>query len=275
MVLPDDFNSFEFLQDIARKVLAREVREEFRDLGDGWDPDITTPRSALRTACTPDDNDTGVMLLIRLFFFYFQLRKAQDLQAPIYGIPTGIYHETFKFKPQVCLYFYEDLSDVEEGYQPIRSQISFRLIDESEKSITKAKLTTIANKIKQDFGLAGGYRFRRGRDMITYTDMDNGYKLRLFVFNKSEGLETIQRVLGLTNTTFKAENMNISENDNAAAAYPIIPPQETILGKRERLPRKRPVGTVRFSHATCSIWGKTKPVVLYSRTGILRGGLVD
>jgi len=273
MPLPDGFNSFEHLQDTIGKILRKEVLEEFKDI-DTDDLDISLPRSSLRTACLPDDNDTGVMLLMRALLYFVILRKVQDLQPPVYGIPTGTYHETFKFKPQVCLYFYEDLSDVESGYQPIRSQITFRLMGETETSISKTELTTLATKIKNEFGQNNGYRFKRGKTLCTYYDPENGYQLKLFTWEHTDAIDVIKKVLSLTNTAYDASKLNVSRNNNDSQAYPTIPDRKLILGENLRMPRKRPVGWVRFSHSTCSIWGKTKPVTLYSRTKILRDGLV-
>ena len=42
MVLPDNFNEFEFLQDLMRKWQNRIVREDFQDLGGkDWIPDVS------------------------------------------------------------------------------------------------------------------------------------------------------------------------------------------------------------------------------------------
>lgn len=268
MTLPEDYNPWEHLQSTVTRVFRKEVIEEFRDLGgEDWDPDIKVPRASLRTACTPDDNDTSTMTLIRMMLFYIVLRRAQDMQAPIYGMPTGTYHETFKFKPHVTLYFREDIQDVDPDFQPLRVQISFRLINESETTITKAKLTTLANRIKSEFGGAKAYKWHRGRTICAYTDPDKGYRLKIYAFSESEGKEVIGKVLDIQNHAPDWANLSINENGNASSAYPILPPQKNILGELTRLPRKRPVGYVRFQRATCQIWGKTKPVTLYDRTG--------
>lgn len=268
MTLPEDYNPWEHLQDVVKRTFKKEVLEEFRDTGgDDWQRDITTPRNSLRTACTPDDNDTATMTLIRMMLFYIVLRRAQDMQAPIYGIPTGTYHETFKFKPHVTLYFREDIQDVDPEFQPLRVQISFRLIDETETTISKAKLTTLANKIKTEFGGVTAYRWHKGRTLCTYTEPEKGYRLQIYAFSESEGREVIAKVLDIQNHSPDWSNLAVNENANASEAYPIIPPQKNILGELSRMPRKRPVGYVRFQRATCQIWGRTKPVVLYDRTG--------
>lgn len=275
MALPDGFNAFEHLQDTIRKTLAREVREAFDDLGENWDPNVATPRSSLRVACTPQDNDTAEMLTMRMLFFYMTMRQAQDLQPPVYGMPVGTYHETRKFRPHVTLYFKEDEEDVDPDYQPIRSQISFRLMNESETTISKSELTTLANKIKTEFGGRTPYKWHKGKVMCHYCDPPKGYGFRVFAYSIAEGKEVINKVLDLQSHSYEADKLTINESDSPAGAYPTIPPSKSILGKSTRLPRKRPVGYVRFQRATCQIWGLTKPVMLLDTTGRVLDALVD
>ena len=275
MTLPENFTPVQHLKDVLIKAYNKLVKEEFKDIDEELDPDITTPRSSLRTACLIDNNDSQISINNRMMLFYFLLRKASDLQAPIYGIPTGTYHETFKFKPHVTLYFYEDLGDQEEGFQPLRTQISFRLMDETELTVSRSQLIALATKIKQEFGLNNGYKFKRGKYLCTYNDPEHGYRLKLFTFSDTEAKDVIKKVLDIQGHIWDSSKFNYSVNESPSSAYPTLPPQKNILGKLERVPRKRPVGFVRFSHSTIALWGKTKPVTLYSRTGILRDGLID
>jgi hypothetical protein len=275
MTLPNGFSPVQHFKSVAIKTYNKIVKEEFKDIDDNLDPDITTPRASLKQACLIDNDDSSIMINNRMMLFYFVLRVAQDLQAPIYGIPVASYNESFKYRPTVTLYFKEDLEDVDPDFQPLRSQISYRLMNKNETTLTKTELTTLATKIKQEFGINNGYKFKRGKVFCSYIDKENGYQLRLFVFSDTEGKEVINKILDLENKTPNWEYLTISQNENPTEAFPTLPPLETILGKQTRLPRKRPVGYVRFTHATCQLWGKTKPVTLYCRTGLLRDGLVD
>lgn len=268
MTLPEDYNPWEHLQDVVKRTFKKEVLEEFRDTGgDDWERDIKTPRNSLRTACTPDDNDTATMTLIRMMLFYIVLRRAQDMQAPIYGMPTALFDELFSYRPLVTLYFREDAQDVDPDFQPLRVQISFRLMNETSKTISKAELTSLANKIKAEFGGATAYRWHKGKTCCFYNDKAEGYWLKVFAYSVSEGKEVIGKVLNLRNQTPDWSKLTINENDQAMSAYPTIPQTQVIAGETVRMPRKRPVGYVRFERATCQIHGKTKPVTLYDRTG--------
>jgi hypothetical protein len=265
MTLPDNYNPWEHLQSVLMKTFNREVRKEYSDTND--DDGISTPRSSLKQACLIDDNDTATMILIRLFLFNFVVRKASDMQAPIYGMPVGSFHQERKFRPQIMLYFKEDREDVDPDFYPLDAHISFRLMDETDTSMTKAKLTTIANKIKSEFGMNNGYRFHKGKTVCSYYDNENGYQFKIFCFNKAEGKEVIRKVLDINNKTPDWKFLSVSENEEPTSAFPTIPPSRSILGKSTREPRRRAVGYVRFRRAYCQIWASSKPVDLVDLTG--------
>ncbi len=255
MPLPANFREWDHLRSVLIKTHNRDVREEFADLGGGdWDASISTSRGSLRVACTIKATDSAITVCLRFFLYYFLLRKASDLQAPLYGIPVGIYHQTRKFRPQVRLYFREDLNDVEEGYRPISAEITFRLMNETTETITRAQLTTLATRIKNGFATGNGYRWFKGKVLMSYNDPERGYKIQLYAFNETGGKDVIAKVLGIQNHTPDWKNLTINENSEPTQAYPTIPPLQTIVGKSVRMPRKRPSGYVRFQHATCAIW---------------------
>jgi hypothetical protein len=197
------------------------------------------------------------------------------MQAPIYGIPVGQAHETRKFKPQVCLQFKERADEVDPDYRPLTAEIKFRLMDETEDSITESKLKTIANKIKTEFGANGGFKWKKGKTLCAYNDPEKGYKLHIYAYSTSEGKEVINKVLDIQSHTPDWEKLTINENDQPSSAYPTIPRTKTIAGKTVRLPRRRPVGTVRFVRATCAVWGLTRPVPLIDLHGMLKNTLAD
>lgn len=266
MTLPDNFDDWEHFQDTVRRIQRRNVLEFFSDVGDeSWDPDITTTRGSLRVACMPSDNDTVMQMIARFLFYHITIRRGEEFTEPCYGIPIGTYHETRKFRPQVRLYFKEDLDEVETGYRPLDAQICFRLMNETESTLSKSELTTLANKIKTEFTTNNGYKFKKGKTLLSYNEPEKGYKIQLYAFSATEGKEVIGKVLDIQNHTPDWSKLTINENDMPSNAYPTIPPTKTILGKQRKQPRKRPVGFVRFQYATCAVWGLTKPVALVDR----------
>jgi hypothetical protein len=274
MPLPPEFSQVEHLQSVIRKWLNREVRDYFIELGgDEWDPDITTPRGSLRTACTHLDSDSIVMTQMRWQLFERIRRSAFDM--PYYGIPVGTYQQTRKFRPQIKLYFQEDIGDVADGFSPVSGEISFRLMDAEVSGINPALAQTYANRIETNFGVGGGYLWRKGRLLVSYTDNEKGYGLKIFCRTENDARDLIDRVLDIQTHTPDWSKLNVSENSNAAAAYPTLPPNDFIYGSSRRLPRKRPVADVRFQASYLNIWGMTNPVTLFDRTGLYPSALVS
>ncbi|NJL03019.1 MAG: hypothetical protein HC910_21540 [Spirulinaceae cyanobacterium SM2_1_0] len=275
MPLPPQFSYWEHLQSTLAWIHNRNVRDEFRDLGDTWEPDISTGRSSLRMAATIQDNDTSTMVLLRLFFFYFILRRAQDLQPPIYGIPVASYQTSFKFHPQVQLHFKQDALDHQPNENPVTGRLSYRLIEENSQTLTKGQTEVLANRIATEFGFGGnGYVWRKGRDLVSYYDPDHGVNVQVLALNLSEGREVISKLLDLQNLTPNWELSNHKQNQDAPGRYPTVPPLKNILGDLVRMPRRRPVANVRFTHAELHLYGLGKPVVLYDRTDRYLGALV-
>lgn len=275
MALPDNFSDFEHLQDVWRRIHNRRVKEHFRDLADpdaDWEAEIETPRGNLRVACTMKDADTADMCTIRTLLFWLVLGEAAALQAPVYAIPTDRYQQTVKFAPQVTLYFREDWVDVEDGYAPIEAEVSFRLMDETSESLTEAKLNTLAQRIRSEFASGQGYRWHKGRTVVSYKDVARGYQFVVHAYSETEGREVINKVLDLQNHPFDLGNLTINQ---LGEAPPVVPPTRTILGKARRLPRKRPVGYVRFLYADVNIWGMPNAVCLVDRSGRRRAPLIS
>jgi hypothetical protein len=275
MPLPEGFSPWEHLQATLIQTYNRAIRDEFNDVGDEtWEPEITTPRGTLRVACTLRDDDSAIMTIIRMMLYYFVLRKANDLQSAIYGIPVHSYQETWKFKPQVHLYFQEDPQDVEAGYAPVTGEINFRLANESYETMTMAEVNSLANRVQSNFATAGGFIWRKGKVMCSYADRSRGYKLQILARDKTEGRRVIEQVLDIQGHTPDWEYLNVTTNEEIMERYPTIPPTRSILGKSRRLPRKRPVAEVRFRHALLHVWGLPNPVVLIDREHVYRNPII-
>lgn len=273
MPLPDNFSSSEHLQDTIRKFGNRRVREFFQDLGgEDWDPDVTTTRGTLRVACTHIDNDSLSMTLLR--WLLFDHVRSLKFQQPFYGIPVAGYHEARKFKPQVMLYFQEDEGDIEPGYGAVTGQITFRLMDYTESSINPTIAQTIANRINTEFATGGGYVWKKGKVMFTYTDNVKGYKMQLLCRTEGEGVQLVTKVLDIQNDTPDWSKAKVTENQQPAVAYPTVPDLDIIYGESRRRPRQRPIADVRFQFATLNIHGLVNPQPLVDRSGIWPNALV-
>jgi hypothetical protein len=265
MPLPGNFSPASHLISTIAQVVNKQVRDEFRDIGDdNWQRDIGTPRASLRTACTHLADDTIDMTLARMWLFYGALQKAKTFHPAIYGIPSLDFQSVMKFYPQVELFFEEKFSETERGYTQLRAQIKFRLVGETTETLTRADAIVLANKIKAAFNPNKiPFAFKKGKELYTYSDQEKGYHFQLYVFNKTVAQSVITKVLQLRGHAPNWKLMNLHSSSDPSAAYPTIPPTKAILGKPVRQPRIRPVGTVRFTYALVHLHGLPEPLVLY------------
>jgi hypothetical protein len=277
MTLPEDFNPWEHLQDTVRRVFAKEVREEFRDLGgDDWERDISVPRGSLRVACTPDDNDTATMTLIRMMLFYMVLRRAQDMQAPLIGMPYWDAGIDRKHKPQVIMHFSQSRDELANPSDtPVTGRLSFRLMDETTATITEAKLKTIAQRIKAAFTANNENIWYRGRNMAVYYAPEQGMGLKVFTDTKAHAIDLIKTVCQIAGEPYSGEYFKYSTPDDPTGAFPANPGNQTIMGVPYKKPIRRRICKVRFRYAVAIVHGRPTPIPLFDKTGKYIAPLVD
>jgi len=267
VALPEGFSPWEHFQTVLMQVQNRIVRNEFSDVGDDdWEEEIITPRASLRVASTMRDDDSAILSLLKLMFFYVVLRKARDMHPAMYVHPVTSYQQLFRLKPQVTLYFAEDSVDVEPGYDPIDGEMSFRMMHETATTVTMAEVQAIANRIKTLFSSGNGFVWRKGKISGAYTDHENGYMLRVLGRDRTEVKRVIEQFLDINNHSPQWKRLKWNENDEPSVAYPTIPPTQMVLGKPKKLPRYRPIADVRFRYAVMHLHGGGNPIVLVDRT---------
>ena len=258
MTLPNNFSEWEFLQGVLRQVYNREVDREFRDIQ--VEESIATPRAALKTACRISDNDSAIQSLVKLFFYYFVLRNARDLQRPVYGIPVDDYQSLHKFSPCVHLYFRQDSAGTPSGRAPVRARISYRIRNESSTTITEAELRLHAQRIRQEFAPnSRGWMWSKGRVLVTYRDVKHGLNLQLYALNKAEAIQVIRKVTNCAQVPYDSDLVVTHESERS---FPANPGNIQILGRSRRRPVLRPTARVRFQKATASIWGLPQDITL-------------
>jgi hypothetical protein len=265
--MPAPTNSWSHYISVITQVQNRIIKEDFKDVGDDrWEPDISTPRGSLRVACTIKATDSAPIVLLRLMLYYIVLRKAQDLQIPVYGIPIGSLNAQRKYRPHVFLYFSQDALNVQKGDDPITGRITWRIMDETSSTMTRSKVEILANRIKSEFGSGQGFIWRKGKKMVSYTDWDEGLQLQILSRDENEGERVIKKVLDVAGVAFDPKRCNLNKNKAEDSRYPSTKRRENILGESVELPRERPEVDVRFRYATLSLHGTKKPVHLYDKT---------
>jgi hypothetical protein len=255
MALPDGFSEWEHLQDKIRLYHNKLVRAYFKNQADN---DISTPKAGLKHACLIKDDDTTAMTQMRLWLFEVTVGHAQSLHPPIYGIPVHEFQGETKFKPQVHLHFQERYPFIADRLRPVVGEISFRLMDESASTYSRAKAEALAKDIKREFGNPI-FVWNKGKFVYHYRDDEKGYRLKLYVPTKAEGERVTRAVLSIRGHSFDDDFSDYVENTRA---YPNNPGNHTIYGQSVPKPVQRPTADVRFRYAQLHLHGRTKVINL-------------
>lgn len=269
MPIPADFNNNEHLQAVVRRYLNREIREAFRDLNneDGnWEPSVGTSREQMRWALTHQDNDPMVVTSVRMMLYYFTFGAAKAMQPDIYGASIISQNRVLRAnKPQITLYFDNKPYRLNKDDDWVDGEISFRVMDRTYKTLTQADVNRFAARVKNLFATPK-FVWRKGKEMASYTDWDNGYQLQLLVTGESEAKRIIEQVLNIQGHTPEWEFLNMNVNQNPGAAYPENPPNEIILGESIEGIRKRPREDVIFRYASMTVKGRGRGINLVDTT---------
>lgn len=266
MALPPNFSHWEHLQDMLRREHNKVVARYFRDLGPDWEPDINTPRAALRTAVTIADKDTDVITLMRLYLFYDILGYSRKGLGVFYGMPAQRFQENVAGKPEIFLYFSQDSDAVPDGESKIDAEYSFRLMDESSESMTEAKAKILAQQIANNFITGGkGYEFTKGKAIVTYKDMEKGYRLAIYATNTIEGTNVIKKILAVRQHAFEVDRVSTSDPEKGSVNRPTK--TRKVYGKNRKGTRWRPTANVRFRYAYMYLHGLNEPIYLVDLTG--------
>lgn len=249
---------WQLIRSWLRRTHNKEVMEFFKDLPPNADPDNTTGRSATKAVCLIGANDSQGIAQLKMEIFRDYCIQVNNL-ANVYQQPKVDFDSGFTYKPQITLYFRQDLSAVPDGKVPIRSSHSFRMMGETSETLRETEVERIAKAVKREMGVAGGFRWDRGKVKVVYRDLENGYDIRLLTTSEAEGIGVFRKIVAIQNHTYDDDFVSVA---TAKKSFPTTPPKKTILGKLRSTPRQRPTATVRFTHATLSVWGLPNDIVL-------------
>lgn len=261
MPLPEGFNETEHLLDLFRREHNKAVNQRFKNQTDN---DVTTPKASLKHASIIKDSDSAITTIIRFLLFEFLVGHGQSIQAPVYGVPAQEYQRNTKFKPQVKLSFKEKFStELTERY-PATGEITFRLMDESSESISRAKAEKLAKDIKREF-TSPTFIWEKGWYKYTYKDIQLGYDFRLLVKSKTEGERIVRKVLEIQGHTFNNDNQQFIEHDKT---YSLNPGTHKVYGRTVKKSIERPRVDVRFRYAQLLIHGQVNAVNLVAMSDV-------
>jgi hypothetical protein len=237
-----------------------EVYRHFRN-------DTGTNRLALRDQLLIQATDSRTTANSKIQFFREQVQKVH-LKPTVIGLEKHHFdeHITVVYRPMVILFFRQDLEAARiADYPAISARISFRLMNETNESLTDANVRTLATQIKNELALPRGYTFEKGKCLCKYVDKENGYDLQLYTVSDAEGEQVARKIVGLRNHTFLEDRFAVT----APRRDPVnTTANTTILGTTYKKPRWRPRGVVRFMYAELLLHTRPNPIVLVDRSGI-------
>lgn len=211
---------------------------------------------------------------------FLQILEQKDV-GTIYEAPEAL-SDRMSGRPEVQLVFRQD-SDFKKGTnQPgyhgrnrRKGQISFRLMNETSETLSKAELTRIGARIKELFGANNGYIWEKGKELYSYSDWTKGYHFQLLCRNETYAKDLITKVLSIQNHTPDWKLLFKNENNVPSARYPENPGTKVILGETVELKKYRSLVEVRFEQAVAHIKERISPVILYDRRGKRANALVS
>jgi hypothetical protein len=164
--------------------------------------------------------------------------------------------------PKIYLFFQEKRP--ESGARPKRGEISFRLMNETDTTLSVAGLKKLATKIKTIFGGRPSYLWTKGKRYANYNHWELGYKLQLLSPTAVAGEKLIRDILKIQGHEFDKARMTISQNQAEVKAFPSKPGKKKVLGEEVRLPEYRPDCEVEFRYAAVEIGALKSMVVIFS-----------
>ncbi|NEP49887.1 MAG: hypothetical protein F6K65_14155 [Moorea sp. SIO3C2] len=230
------------------------------------DDKINLTKEALKEALKIDaKNDTIMVVLgkIVLFLVAKNIMTAYEktvLYWPIDEIPRKYQSQAV----QIRLMFSSEKQNELWLKLPTKNttQISFRLPNETYKTYTPAKAKKLAESIKRVM-TTPLFSWTKGKYMVTYYDVTNGYQLQILCSEEQEGRKVISKVLEIQGHEFEEENYRFIKNNDA---YPDNPGTETIYGKKRKKPERRKVVKVEFRYAYITPYLSEDPVYLVDST---------
>lgn len=164
--------------------------------------------------------------------------------------------------PKIYLFFQEKRP--ENGARPKRGEISFRLMEETDTTLSIVGLKKLATKIKAIFGIKPPYLWIKGKRYANYNHWELGYKLQILSPSAAAGEKLIRDILKIQGHEFDKTRMTVSQNQAESKAFPSNPGKKKVLGKEVSLPEHRPDCEVEFLYAAIEVGALKSKIILFS-----------
>ena len=267
--LPDNFDPFEHLQKIYIPQHNALVKQYFNDLGDDWKPNIASPRSALRVACTMTDNDNQLIMNLRHHLLFDLLGYGRKNLILYYGSQESI-DPPVEGCPKIVFYFSQDSHTVTAAQnRKADAEYSLRLMDlENTSTNLHSKLVEIANEIKVQFLEAKkGIILTKGSLGIIYKNPKQGFSSgrKILATTEADAIDIYRRMCNVIDKPFDETKISVT-NPKKSSTVGEVTETQTIMGKIRKKRAYRRVADVRFRYAYALIPGEPQPVFLIDTT---------
>lgn len=145
-----------------------------------------------------------------------------------------------------------------------RAQMSFRLMDKTNASMTLAESERLATKIKSKF-IKPLFKFTKGKEFYNYIDSGVGQSLQCWARNEVEAKKLFEQTLDLMGMSLQLEKTRKYLSLNPAKTYDDNPGTQIVLGKPVKLDKLRPIVDVEFTMAYLIMDGLRQPIYLIDR----------
>lgn len=145
-----------------------------------------------------------------------------------------------------------------------RAQISFRLMDKTNTSMTLTDSEQLATKIKTKF-IKPLFKFTKGKELYQYYKSNMGSSLKCWAKDQTQAKKLLNRTLDLLDTSLELENVKKITSLNSAKTYDDTPGTQMVLGKPVKLDKLRPIIDVEFTMAYLMMDGLRQPIYLIDR----------
>lgn len=205
----------------------------------------------------------------------FHIKMKNSFNLDLDEVIGAIEREAEQFKPyghpKVKLIFLENpflfSSRIAKNSKSTRgrAQISFRLMNKTNDTITKAEVVSLANKIKAKF-LNPIFKFTKGKEYYRYKDARLGTPLHCWTLNQVEAKKLFEQTLDLIGESPDAEKITKITTLNLTKTYDDTPKNRIILGESQQFDKLRPIVEVEFNSAYLHMEGLRKPIYLVDRS---------
>jgi hypothetical protein len=178
-----------------------------------------------------------------------------------YSIPVSDFQSSVTFKPQISLTFIETSAAAKTANrQRVRMVCSLRIMNKDSEDILANDITAWTNEIKIAFPKT--YFFDKGLDKYSYRDKSNGFEFVISGKQEADVKDLIRNLITITDKTFNDDLLTKSvftDKNFTTSKF------KTILTKRTKMPRQRPLARVKFQKAELKIHGLLEDIILLER----------